>query len=87
MRVSEGEAVVTTTLRRDFFHAANAVHGASLQDDRRCGVLRRQPSSPDVFVLTVSLNAYPCRPVSEGEVKPWAGSCTAHDASTSPSRN
>jgi len=26
-RVSEGQAVITTKVRRDFFHAANAVHG------------------------------------------------------------
>jgi len=28
MQVSEGRAVITMKVRRDFYHAANAVHGA-----------------------------------------------------------
>lgn len=70
MRVSEGEAVITTTIRRDFFHAANAVHGAlylKLLDDSAFFAVNSLVT--DVFVLTVSLNAHLLRPISEGEVK------------------
>lgn len=70
MRVSEGQAVVTSTVRRDFFHAANAVHGAlhlKMLDDAAFFAVNSLVT--DVFVLTVSLNAYLVRPVSEGEVK------------------
>ena len=70
MQVSEGRAVVTMKVRRDFFHAANAVHGAfyfkALDDAAFFAV---NSLVPDVFVLTVSLNAYLVRPVSEGEVR------------------
>jgi uncharacterized protein (TIGR00369 family) len=69
MRVSEGRAVVTMAVRRDFFHAANAAHGAlyfkALDDAAFFAV---NSLVPNVFVLTVSLNAYLMRPVSEGEV-------------------
>jgi uncharacterized protein (TIGR00369 family) len=70
MRVSEGHTVITTTVRRDFFHAANAVHGAfyfKMLDDAAFFAVNSLVA--DVFVLTVSLNAYLVRPVSEGEVK------------------
>ena len=70
MRVSEGQAVVTTKVRRDFFHAANAVHGAfyfKMLDDAAFFAVNSLVT--DTFVLTVSLNAYLVRPVSEGEVQ------------------
>lgn len=69
MRVSEGETVVTTKVRRDFFHAANAVHGAlyfKMLDDAAFFAVNSLVTN--VFVLTVSLNGYLVRPVSEGEV-------------------
>ena len=69
MHVSEGCAVVTMEVRRDFFHAANAAHGAlyfkALDDAAFFAV---NSLVPDVFVLTVSLNAYLIRPVSEGKI-------------------
>ena len=70
MRVTEGQAVVTTKVRRDFFHAANAVHGAlylKMLDDAAFFAVNSLVT--DTFVLTVSLNAYLVRPVSEGELK------------------
>ena len=70
MRVSEGQAVVTTQVRRDFFHAANAVHGAlyfKMLDD--AAFFAVNSLVPDVFVLTVSLNAYLTRPVADGELQ------------------
>ena len=70
MQVSEGRAVVSMKVRRDFYHAANAVHGAvylkALDDAAFFAV---NSLVPDTFVLTVSLNAYLTRPVSEGEVR------------------
>ena len=70
MRVSEGEAVVTTTVRRDFFHAANAAHGAfyfKMLDDAAFFAVNSLVT--DVFLLTVSLNAYLLKSVSEGEIE------------------
>ena len=70
MQVSEGRAVVSMKVRRDFYHAANAVHGAvylkALDDAAFFAV---NSLVPDTFVLTVSLNAYFTRPVSEGEMR------------------
>jgi uncharacterized protein (TIGR00369 family) len=70
MEVSEGRAVVSMKVRRDFYHAANAAHGAlylkALDDAAFFAV---NSLVPDRFVLTVSLNAYLIRPVSEGEVR------------------
>jgi uncharacterized protein (TIGR00369 family) len=70
MEVSEGHAVVSMKVRRDFYHAANAVHGAlyfkALDDAAFFAV---NSLVPDRFVLTVSLNAYLIRPISEGEVR------------------
>jgi len=70
MQVSEGRAVISMKVRRDFFHAANAVHGAlyfkALDDAAFFAV---NSLVPDRFVLTVSLNAYLIRPISEGEVR------------------
>jgi len=70
MRVSDGQAVVTTQVRRDFFHAANAVHGAlyfKMLDDAAFFAVNSLVT--DVFVLTVSLNAYLVRPVADGELQ------------------
>ena len=70
MSVSEGQAVVTTQVRRDFFHAANAVHGAlyfKMLDDAAFFAVNSLVA--DVFVLTVSLNAYLTRPVADGELQ------------------
>ena len=70
MEVSKGRAVITMKVRRDFYHAANAVHGAlyfkALDDAAFFAV---NSLVPDRFVLTVSLNAYLIRPVFEGEVR------------------
>ena len=70
MQVSEGRAVISMKVRRDFFHAANSVHGAiyfkALDDAAFFAV---NSLVPDRFVLTVSLNAYLIRPISEGEVR------------------
>jgi len=70
MHVSEGRTVISMEVRRDFYHAANAAHGAlyfkALDDAAFFAV---NSLVDDVFVLTVSLNAYLIRPVSEGEIR------------------
>ena len=70
MRISEGRAEVTVAVRRDFFHAANAVHGAlyfKCLDDAAFFAVNSLVE--DVFVLTVSFNVYLTRPISEGEMR------------------
>jgi uncharacterized protein (TIGR00369 family) len=70
LRVSEGKAEITIEARRDFFHAANAVHGVvyfKLLDDAAFFAVNSLVH--DVFVLTVSFNIYMTRPVSAGELK------------------
>lgn len=69
MRVSEGRAVITIGVRRDFFHAANTVHAAlyfKILDDAAFFAVNSLVT--DVFMLTASLNAHLLRPASEGEI-------------------
>ena len=67
LTVSEGAAEVLIPVRREFFHAAHAVHGSvyfKALDDAAffaCNSL-----VPEVFVLTVTFNVYLTRPISEG---------------------
>jgi uncharacterized protein (TIGR00369 family) len=68
--ISEGQAQVTIPVHPDFFHAANAVHGAvyfKLLDDS--SFFAANSLVEDVFVLTVSYNVYFTRPVTEGLMK------------------
>ena len=70
IHISEGQAQVTIPVRRDFFHAADAVHGAvyfKLLDDS--AFFATNSLVEDVFVLTVSFNVYFTRPISEGVMK------------------
>jgi uncharacterized protein (TIGR00369 family) len=70
IHISEGQALVTIPVRRDFFHAADAVHGAvtfKLLDDS--SFFAANSLVENVFVLTVSYNVYFIRPVSEGVMK------------------
>ena len=70
MHISDGRAEVTVLVRRDFFHAANAVHGAlyfKCLDDATFFAVNSLVD--DVFVLTVSFNLYLTRPISDGEMK------------------
>ncbi len=67
IHISEGQAQVSLTVREDFFHAANAVHGAvyfKLLDD--LSFFAANSLVEDVIVLTASYNVYFIRPVSEG---------------------
>lgn len=70
IHISEGQAQVSISVRRDFFHAADAVHGAvyfKLLDDS--SFFAANSLVEDVFVLTVSYNVYFLRPISEGVMK------------------
>jgi uncharacterized protein (TIGR00369 family) len=70
IHISEGQAQVMIPVRRDFFHAADAVHGAvyfKLLDDS--SFFAANSLVEDVFVLTVSYNVYFTRPVYEGVMK------------------
>src|SRR5215217_9624801 len=67
IRIDEGTAEVRLTVRPDFFHAANAVHGSvyfKLLDDATFFAASSLVS--DVFVLTASFNIYFLRPISAG---------------------
>lgn len=67
LSISEGRAEVSIPVRRDFFHAANAVHGSvyfKLLDDAAFFAVNSLVT--DVFVLTVTYNVYLTRPVTAG---------------------
>lgn len=68
--IRHGEAEITLPVRRDFFHAAGALHGAlyflALDNAAFFAV---NSLVEDVFVLTNSFTTYLTRPVSEGQVK------------------
>ncbi len=67
--VKNGEAQITLPIRKDFFHAAGAMHGAlyflALDNAAFFAV---NSLVEDVFVLTTSFTTYITRPVSEGTV-------------------
>ena len=70
MHISEGQAEVAIAVRRELFHAANAVHGAlyfKCLDDATFFAVNSLVD--DVFVLTVSFNLYLLRPISAGEMR------------------
>jgi uncharacterized protein (TIGR00369 family) len=69
LEIGEGRAELRMTVRRDFFHAAGAVHGAvyfKALDD--AAFFAAASLVEDVFVLTASFNLHMTRPVSAGEL-------------------
>lgn len=68
--VQKGEAQITLPIRKDFFHAAGAMHGAlyflALDNAAFFSV---NSLVQDVFVLTTSFTTYITRPVKEGLVR------------------
>ncbi len=68
--VTKGEAQMTLTVRKDFFHAAGAMHGALyfLMLDN-AAFFAVNSLVKDVFVLTTSFTTYITRPVTEGTVR------------------
>ena len=68
-RIDEGMAEITIDVRRDFFHAADAVQGAvyfKALDDATFFAASSLVTGH--FLLTVSFNMYFARPVTEGEL-------------------
>ena len=70
IRISHGAAEITTSVKPDFFHAADAVHGSvyfKLLDDAAFFAVNSLIG--DHFVLTASFTTYLLRPISEGTMK------------------
>lgn len=70
IRVDHGRAEIGLRARKEFHHAAHAVHGVAylkLIDD--AAFFAANSLVEDVFVLTVSINAYLTRPIIDGEMK------------------
>lgn len=70
LQVGEGRTELLIPVRRDFFHAADSVHGSvyfkALDDAAFFAV---NSLVEDVFVLTVSFTVYLTRPISSGETR------------------
>ena len=68
--VKKGEAKIILPVKKEFFHAAGAMHGAlyffALDN---AAFFAANSLVEDVFVLTTSFTTYITRPVSEGVVK------------------
>jgi len=67
--IRDGEAEVGVTVRSDFFHAANAIHGVvyfKLIDDAAFFAVASRVS--DVFVLTAQLTVNFAKPVTAGRL-------------------
>jgi uncharacterized protein (TIGR00369 family) len=68
--IADGEAEVRLTTRREFHHAANAVHGSvyfRMLDD--AAFFAANSRVTDVLVLTVSFTVHFARPVATGELR------------------
>jgi uncharacterized protein (TIGR00369 family) len=70
IQVSDGKAEVRIPIRKEFYHAANAVHGSvyfrALDDAAFFAVNSRVR---DVMVLTIGFSVHFTNPVSEGELR------------------
>jgi uncharacterized protein (TIGR00369 family) len=70
IEIGEGMAEVLVTVQPDYFHAANAVHGAlyfKLLDDAAFFAVNSLVT--DVFVLTVQFNLNFLRPIADGVMR------------------
>jgi uncharacterized protein (TIGR00369 family) len=69
INIERGNAEVSIQIQPEYFHAADAVHGAlyfKLLDDAAFFAVNSLVE--DVFVLTASFNLYFMRPVSKGDM-------------------
>jgi len=67
IEISQGQAVIETEVKPEFFHAAGSLHGSvyfKLLDDAAFFAVNSLVK--DFFVLTVSFNIYMTRPVTRG---------------------
>lgn len=70
IQISQGKAEISVTIKRDFFHAAGAVHGSvyfKMLDD--AAFFAANSLETEVFVLTTSFTTYLTRPVSTGLIR------------------
>jgi uncharacterized protein (TIGR00369 family) len=70
IRIEQGEAEVRVQVRREFHHAAGAVHGSlyfRVLDD--AAFFAANSRVTDVLVLTVSFTVHFMRPVVDGELR------------------
>ena len=70
LHVSHGAAEIVMPVRREFFHAAHAVHGSTYfkaLDD--AAFFAANSLVTDVFLLTASYTIYFLRPVTEGTLR------------------
>ncbi len=70
LRISEGAAEVVIPVRREFFHAADAVHGSTYfkaLDD--AAYFAANSLVDDVLLLTVTFTTHMLRPVDSGELR------------------
>ena len=70
IEIAEGRSVIEFSIRPEFFHAADAIHGSvyfKAIDDAAFFAVNSLVE--DVFVLTVNLNVYLTRPISHGEMR------------------
>lgn len=68
--IKEGHAEVTVKVKPEFFHAAQALHGAvtfKMLDD--AAYFAVSSVVPEVFVLTASFHIYFLRPIASGTIK------------------
>ncbi len=68
--VADGEAHIEIAIRKDFWHAAEAVHGSvyfKAMDDAAYFAVNSR--FHDAFALTTSFNVYFTRPVSQGVMR------------------
>ena len=68
--ISQGETVITTPVKPEFFHAADAVHGSvyfKLLDD--AAFFSVNSLIEEYFALTANFTTYLLRPISEGTMK------------------
>lgn len=69
LTIGDGEADIRIPIRKEFFHAANGVHGSvyfKAMDD--VAFFAVSSLVEDEFVLTVSFSVYFTRPISKGEI-------------------
>jgi len=69
IQVSEGKSIIEIIIKKDFFHAANAVHGSvyfKMLDD--AAFFAANSVVEDVFVLTGTFETKFLRPVNEGKL-------------------
>ena len=68
--IADGEATIEITVKSEFFHAANAVHGSvyfKLLDDAAFFAVNSLIG--EYFALTASFTTYLLRPIAEGTMK------------------